>query len=425
MQEFPKVFGNDDELWSDFLALCSFGGRLAGTPGEKNARDWAACRLAAIPHGEVIRHPTAYTGWSCSLSELHLLPSGDRLDATALLTSAETPAGGLDLEVVDCGRGTPDDIRAIGPRLEGRVALVRHDYMFGTSTVHRRVKLAAAIDAGAAAFLIAATEPGVGSVSGSGVANVSRRVPALGISAEAAEILAAPGTRVRIKVGAQFLPGAKTETILLDIPGIGPDRVVLSAHSDGHAAGESALDNASGVALALALARRAAPYIGSCPRGLTVAIFSAEEWALTGSKVWLAGLSGDEHKRLLLNLNLDTIVGGSEITALTSDFPKLEGFLRAATLSTGFPLNIHEPSMPNSDHANFAALGIPAFRLVSGFNEPDSRCKFVLTKLDRSDVVTRDDFSQPAHISWSILRNALTHSTEALKTLSQRDLAPA
>jgi hypothetical protein len=295
--------------------------------------------------------------------------------------------------------------------------------MFGADTVHRRLKLDAAIAAGAAAFLIAATEPGLGAVSGSaGMSTTSRRIPGVGISAEAAgRLTAVPKPRVRFHVASKFLPDAKTETLILDLPGTGPDRIVLSAHIDGHAAGESALDNATGVALALSLARRLAPYCSTLPRGLTLCLFSAEEWALTGSKVWLAGLSEEQRLQMAFNLNLDTVTGGSQLTALTSGFTRLGAFVARAATSAGAPLGIHLPLMSNSDHANFAALGTPALRLVSGFDEPASKVRLLLTKHDTRDLVAREDFDAPARVAWAILLAALTAPADALAGLRATD----
>jgi Zn-dependent M28 family amino/carboxypeptidase len=222
---------------------------------------------------------------------------------------------------------------------------------------------------------------------------------------------------VRFHIASKFLPDAETETLILDLPGAGPDRVVLSAHIDGHAAGESALDNATGVALALSLARRAAPYVSALPRGLTVCLFSAEEWALTGSKVWLGGLSEEQRRQMVFNLNLDTVTGGSKLTALTSGFTRLGAFASGAAASAGAPLGVHLPLMSNSDHANFAALGIPALRLVSGFDEPASKVRLLLTKHDTRDLVAPDDFNQPAQVAWAILTAALTAPADELAAL--------
>src|SRR6185369_4183142 len=86
-----------------------------------------------------------------------------------------------------------------------------------------------------------------------------------------------------------FLQGhsavATTRNLIVTLPGRGSGHVVLSAHLDGHAPGESAIDNGSGVAGVLALARAAKPRLGE--RGLMVCVFGAEEWSLSGSRAWL------------------------------------------------------------------------------------------------------------------------------------------
>ena len=87
----------------------------------------------------------------------------------------------------------------------------------------------------------------------------------------------------------------------------------------------------------------------------------------------------ERRDRMAFNLNLDSIAGSPKLTALTSGFAKLPGFLTGAVPGLG----IHEPLMPNSDHANFAAHGIPATRIVAGFNEPESRLRLLLTGADK------------------------------------------
>ncbi len=406
----------DDALWSDFNALCDFGGRLSGLPGERRARDWAAGRLAAIPGGTLRRDPVRYAGWRCGRANLIDVSSGQALAVAPLLGAASTPPGGLTLAVIDCGRGTPDDIAAMGEAVRGRAVLVRHEYPFAADTVHRRRKLAAAINAGAAAFLIAQPEPGVGPVSGSAGSAPGRMIPALGVSAEAAQ-LAAGGSMVRVEIEATDDPSAGTETLVLDLPGRGPERVVLSAHIDGHALAESALDNATGVAAALALARVVAPLVGGMPRGLTVCLFSAEEWALAGSRAWLDALPAAERSRLVFNLNLDSIAGSPSLTALTSGFPALGDFVGRAARAAGLALRVHEPLMTNSDHANFAALGIPAMRLLAGFDEPGSRLRHLLTGADTRGLTDARELGAAAITAGAVLWRALRADVETMAGL--------
>jgi aminopeptidase YwaD len=407
----------DLALWPDFLALCDIGGRLAGSPSERAARDWAAGQLAAIRGGTLRRDAVAYTGWtsrSCALTELS---TGRDLQATPLLGAAATSPEGLTLEVVDCARGAPDQIAAAGEQVRGKAVLVRHEYPFASWTIHRRIKLAAAIEAGAAAFLIAQPEPGIGPVSGSAGMAGAPMIPALGISAEAADRIAPAGSRVRIKLDATKHPEAQTETLILDLPGKSHERVVLSAHIDGHSLAESALDNATGVAAVIALARAIAPFVAEMERGLTVCLFSAEEWALTGSRVWLDALSPEQRSRILFNLNLDSISGAPSLTALTSGFPRLGRFVQRAAEAAGFSLAVHEPLMTNSDHANFAAHGIPALRMLAGFDEPTSNLRYLLTGADTRLLTNQRELKAAALTSASVLWTALQAQRATLLAL--------
>ena len=51
------------------------------------------------------------------------------------------------------------------------------------------------------------------------------------------------------------------------------------------------------------------------------------------------------------------------------------------------PLRTVRPLMQNSDHANFALAGIPALRLVAGFDDPNANLRYVLTPADTRDKV--------------------------------------
>jgi Zn-dependent M28 family amino/carboxypeptidase len=184
--------------------------------------------------------------------------------------------------------------------------------------------------------------------------------------------------------------------------------VVLSAHLDGHPLAESALDNATGVAALLSLARAAAPLVGGLPRGLTVCVFGAEEWSLSGSRAWLAGLPRAEVEAMAMNLNLDSIAGSPNLTALTSGYPALGDFVQGAAATAGHELAVHLPVSVSSDHANFAHNGVPALRLIAGFNEPESRLARLLTAADTRDAAGPGELARATEIAGAILWKALT-----------------
>lgn len=408
--DFLNALERDEALWQDFNALCDHGGRLAGTSSEHTALEWCAQRLQALaPNAVLHREQTPYAGWTCDKAELIDADSGQALEVAPLLGTAFTPPEGLMLEVLDLDRGTPEQIKGAGDRVKGRAVMVRHEYPFAKDTVHRRVKLAAAQAAGAAAFLVVQPEAGVGAVSGSSGRAGGFGIPAMGISIESADRLRHEGARVRMWILGQDLPDASTQTLVLEIPGQVSEAIVLSAHIDGHPLAESALDNATGVAAALAIARQTAALPQALRRTLKVCIFSAEEWALHGSRVWLARRTPEDVAQMMLNVNLDSLAGSPRLHALTSGFEKLTPFVASASVAAGVDIGQHLPPMPNSDHANFAAAGVPALRLIAGFDEPESELRLLLTRCDTrsrvDEAVLRRAVTTAGAVTWCALQS--------------------
>jgi Zn-dependent M28 family amino/carboxypeptidase len=151
------------------------------------------------------------------------------------------------------------------------------------------------------------------------------------------------------------------------------------------------MDNATGLAAVLAAARALAACCQQLQRGLRVMFFSVEEWALAGSRRYVEALPAAERDAIGCVLNLDSVGGHPALTALTSGFPALGPFLAEGARAVGQDLGIHLPLMANSDHYNFAVHGIPAARLVAGFDEPGSNLRYVLTPGDVLDRITREE----------------------------------
>jgi Zn-dependent M28 family amino/carboxypeptidase len=192
---------------------------------------------------------------------------------------------------------------------------------------------------------------------------------------------------------------------------------VLSAHVDGHDLAESAMDNATGVAAALAIARATAPHTASCVRGLRVSLFSAEEWALAGSRQYLAMLPAEEREAIALNVNLDTIAGDDRLTALTTDFERLDAWVRRLSDQAELDLHTYLPTMSNSDHFNFAQQGIPALRLVAGFDNPACNIRYILTPGDTRDRVRQADLTSGAQTAATLVWRALAASDAEIVAL--------
>jgi hypothetical protein len=415
----PPVSSSDPLMWADFQALCDLGGRVAGSASEAAALAFARQRLAAVPGAKVRDDPVDYPGWRCRTARLTGAMTGVSFQCTPLLGTAS--AAGMVAEVLDLGLGRVEDFERNANRIRGRIVMVRHEYPFTSAHVHRRVKLSLAQQMGAVGFLIAHPERGVGAISGSSGRNGGAGIPALGIGIEAADAFRRlpDGTlpAARMVIDGDDHP-ARTRMLVADLPGRGPDWVVVSAHIDGHPHGESAMDNATGVAVALGLARLLAPHVCECPRGLRICVFSAEEWGLIGSRIWLERMGEAARRSMVFNLNLDSVGGAHALTALTSGFERLDAWVKATAARADLPIATHLPLVANSDHANFAAHGIPAVRLIAGFDAPDSNLRLVLTAADTRDKVRPDELDQALRIATTLTWQALGATDATLLSLA-------
>jgi hypothetical protein len=385
----------DAQLPRDFEELCDCDGRFAGTAGEARAREFLAAQLPAI--GAARRETVSYLGWTRGPARI------DGHDAAALVRSPAT--AGLRATLVDLGRGAPADFSRAADRMTGAIVLVRHEFMVGTGHLHRRRKYDAAREAGAAGFVIACHVPGAGPVTGSSGDGSPGHIPCAGVSFETGQALAArDGQAVTMEVGGSFAQRT-AENLFATLPGTGPELVVLSAHYDGHNLSESAIDNASGVACALAVARALRDM--DLKRGVELALFTIEEWALMGSRLHLAALSDAERVRRAFNVNLDSVAGSEGLTALTSGVPGIDAFIAAAAPEVG----TYAGFMGNSDHANYLRAGIPALRLCAGFDQPDSGMRLLLTPQDNRALVTEAQLRRAATMAATLVYAACTAET--------------
>lgn len=142
--------------------------------------------------------------------------------------------------------------------------------------------------------------------------------------------------------------------------------VMLGAHLDSVEAGPGINDNASGVALTLALAEQLAAEDGAA--GLRVALWDAEELGLLGSGAYLRGLAPDEVGRISAYINLDMVASPNGLVGVYGDGPArraLEQPLRdGGHAYAGVAID------GASDHAWFDGQGISVAGLYTGAGEP-------------------------------------------------------
>jgi aminopeptidase YwaD len=397
-------------LVDDFNSLTALGGRLAGSPSETAARQWLHGRLEKIPDASLRAYAFPYSGWACSGSSLELLTADGpkQLACHALYWSAATAAGGLESNLVDVGRGTETEFNTLAPRIPGRIVLVRHEYPFSRQTVHRSVKYERSLQGGAAGFIIVNNNPGDLLVSGACSGDSPGNIPAMGVSHKTGGILTtSEPMRVRMRVATLRQPATGVH-LMAEVAGETPEWVIVCAHYDGHDVAQSALDNATGIAASLTIFESFAPFVGRLRRGLRLMLFTGEESRLMGSRIFLQSLDEGEQRKIALVLNLDTLAGSPHLTCLTSGFDELEGFVgRSCARARMERLSCYGPLMRNSDHFNFAQRGIPAIRLVAGFDEPEAGARFILTEADTRERVSMDELRRATIAAGVLVWSAL------------------
>jgi len=288
--------------------------------------------------------------------DLHVGPYSPPFAGTALLVAVSTLA---ELEQLD----------ATGSilLLHGEIAaeqITPRNYPFYQMESH--VGLLAALDRAAPAAIIAATDR-------TPMAAALCPFPlfedaALGypsaylLHTQAPALLEHAGKPVSLAIDSRQVP-AHGEQLVASRPGREPGRVLVSAHIDSRHGTPGALDNATGVAVLLALADLLAD---STPRSTVELLpFNGEDnFAAYGEMAYLEKY-GDALDDVRLAINIDAAGRAGDRTAFS--FYGTSDALRAAVTESAASFGSVEegPEWPMSDHMVFAMRGVPALAITS------------------------------------------------------------
>ena len=91
--------------------------------------------------------------------------------------------------------------------------------------------------------------------------------------------------------------------------------------------------------------------------------------------------------RIAAVICLDSVTGHPKLSALTAGHPAMTDLVRRTASRLGIEIGELRGFMPNSDHGSFQAAGIPGLRMIAGYGDPESATRFLLTPLDRREIV--------------------------------------
>jgi hypothetical protein len=295
-----------DEAWALVSSLTTtVGPRLAGTPGDRAAVEWAVEALASGGFANVRRSEVVVPRWVRGEAQFELLdPVALPMVTAALGGSVGTGDEGLTAELlrvesVDALRALPAGVaRGRIVYFAGRTARTRDGSGFARAVRARTEGPSAAAAVGAVGVVIRSIGTSDDRIAHTGtlVYNIAQtRIPAVAISNPDADLLErrlASGRplRARLRVTARDLPQQRSANVIAEIPGT--DRageiVLIGAHLDSWDLGHGALDNGAGVAIAIAAARLIGQSAVRPRRTIRVVLFANEEYGLSGSGRYVA-----------------------------------------------------------------------------------------------------------------------------------------
>lgn len=334
--------------------------RVAGSPGH----------VAAVDHVSTILGELGFT----VRTEPFTFTVGEVIRQTAEVTKG--PKVDLSPYVMSGSAGTPGPVT--GPLRQAQSSgceptdypeAARAIVLVVRGACEFRVKAAAAAQAGAAAVLLYDVPTGSPAFVGA-VTDPTGTVPIAVISEPEATALldAMDEGEVELRVDLQTTSReVETMNVIADWPLTRPGAplVMIGAHLDSVAAGPGSNDNASGVALVLALAETLVQH--GNPAGLRIGLWSAEEFGLYGSIHHVSELDEAERSRITAYLNFDMVASPNGIIGLYGDRSLTQRFERAVADrgERSWPVDIHGAS----DHAPFERAGIPAGGIFTGAGE--------------------------------------------------------
>ncbi len=283
------------------------GPRLAGTPAEASARDWAVSQLRALGFSNVRVEPFELPVWVRGLERAEIVaPYPQPLVMTALGGSTATGPEGVEGRVVAFASLAALEA-APSAAVRNRIVFIdevmtrtQDGSGYGVATTKRRQAAYTAEGKGALAVLIRSVGTSkhrfahTGQMRRLSGGNDRSGVPAAALSAPDADqlqrILAeGNAVRVRIVLTPEQRPAGMSANVIAEIPGsTAPEEIVLvGAHLDSWDLGTGAVDDGAGVGIVVAAAKRVLDAMPGGPqRTVRVVLFGAEEVGLVGAQAY-------------------------------------------------------------------------------------------------------------------------------------------
>ena len=276
------------------------GPRLAGSPQEALARDWAVAELNELGFANVRVEAFEIPYWSRVTDEVSITsPSVQAVSATALGGSAETPEGGVEAELVRF-TSLAALIAAPASQVSGKIVFIDEHMIksmngagYGMAVRKRGGCAKVATAKGAVACLIRSVGtqshrmPHTGGMLRDGAEGAG---PAAAVSApdadQLARLLERGPVKVRVNIQTEISDAAPSGNVIAEVAGsdLKDEIVLISCHLDSWDLGTGALDDAAGCGIVVGAAKLIADLPKPPRRTIRVILYGSEEVGLFGGK---------------------------------------------------------------------------------------------------------------------------------------------
>ena len=373
----------DNTAWTILEGLTTeVGQRRVGTPEMVRARDWAVATLEELGFKNVKVEEFANPSWIRGRESAWLtVPYPVKLAISGLGRAPSTHEEGLEAEVV-VFQTYADLLAAPVGSLSGKIAMVNQPMVrtqdgsgYGAAGVMRRQGPVEAAKRGAVAYLVRSLSTSNTNLPHAGAA-VTRNaepptIPAAALAVPDADLIARLAADAVVRVSLNLLSEWHQDAVAWNISGELPgseepdEVVVIGAHLDSWE-GQSAHDDAAGIAITTAAAHLIAQLPKRPRRTIRVVMFGSEEMAGSGA----AYAAAHRHEAIVAASESD---GGAfrawrlRLPAGSSQHPVMQ-----TAASTVAPLAVFVDSAPATgsgpDLDELHEAGVPVFHLHQDYS---------------------------------------------------------
>jgi hypothetical protein len=367
----------DNYAWSITEGLTTeVGQRLAGTAAEARARQWAVERLRALGFASVRIDTFSLPVWTRGAESAEIVsPFPQKLTVAALGNSASTPPGGITAQVV--GFDTLSDLEAApDSAVRGKIVFVSHAMprtqdgsSYGFFGGPRRQGPSIASRKGAIGIVIRSIGTDYHRNPHTGVqtfADGVRPIPAGALALPDAEQLQrilkrGRPVQMRLTLVSQTRKG-ESGNVIAEVPGRDPrlPPILVGGHLDSWDQGTGAIDDAVGVAIATAAAKRIMD-AGQPRRTIRIVWFGSEEVGLFGGLDYQKRYGAQPHYALA-----ESDFGAGRIWKVNSKLGKARESEALAIQAALAPLGIVPGALDEADGSDIGpmlAAGMPGVGL--------------------------------------------------------------